>query len=413
MNCFQRWLWFGALFGFTESRKTIVISADGFRWDYYGRVATPGLDRIKAGGVHVKNLENAFATDTFPNHFTLATGLFEESHGIVDNEMYDPVFNETFNMSTTDPKWWQGGEPIWITAAKAGKKSVCVNWVGCAIPIEGEYPTFWAPYNGYISYYERVDTIMNKLFTEDAELGMLYFEEPDHSCHGYGPDSNEVLDAIVRVDHAVAYLLDNIDVDEVNVVFTSDHGGYGISKEMTIVLQAYTNLEFYMPDGGAIANIWPVNAQETDTLLTQFAGIHATQGRCYAKDQVPQRLHYRFNRRIAPIVCIAELGWSITKTTQDRERWHLKGSHGYDPTLDELSPMRPIFLARGPDIIAQGVDDAPLPPFQNVNIHPLIADLMGIPPEFMPMINGSVDNVSHILRRTTNAESTGVEILQW
>ncbi len=411
---FRRWYrTFGALIVSVMGRRTIIISSDGFRWDYYGRVGTPGLDSIKIGGVHVKNLENAFATDTFPNHFTLATGLYEESHGIIDNEMYDPVFDETFTMNTTDPKWWQGGEPVWVTAAKAGKKSVCVNWVGCAIPIEGQYPTYWAPYDGNISYYERVDIIVEKLLNEDAELGLLYFEEPDHSCHMYGPDSDEVLAAIRRVDRAVSYLLGQISLDDVNIIFTSDHGGYSVSKEMTVVLNEYSDVEFYTPDGGAVANVWPLKDDDVPLLLEHFSRIDSKQARCYPKEKVPRRLNYRRNRRIAPVVCIAELGWSLVNSPEDKNRWHLKGSHGYDPTKDDSSPMRPLFIAKGPDIISQNPAESPLDPIRNVHIHPLIAELLRIPPDFMPSINGSIANISHILRHNVDPEESKTVILQW
>jgi ectonucleotide pyrophosphatase/phosphodiesterase family member 5 len=395
------------------ARKTIIISSDGFRWDYYGRTPTPGIDKIKSGGVHVKNLENAFTTDTFPNHFTLVTGLYEESHGIVDNEMYDPVFDETFDMSTTDPKWWQGGEPIWVTAGRAGKKSVCVNWVGCAIPIEGEYPTYWAPFDGTLPYNDRIDTVIDRLHNDDAELGLLYFEEPDHSCHMFGPDSQEVLDAIQRVDKAVSYLLSKVDLREVNIIFTSDHGGYSVSPDRTIVLDEYTDLEYSTPDGGAVAHVWPTNMEDVEKILRGFSRIDPTHATCYRKEHLPPKLHYRRNRRIGPIVCIAQLGWSITKSEQDKERWHLKGSHGYDPTLDESSPMRPLFMAHGPSFISQTESDPPLNPFRNVNIYPLLFTVLEIPSELMPNINGSTSAIDHLLHQPEVRIPVESVILQW
>ena len=337
--------------------KTIIISADGFRWDYYGMVPTPGLDKLRANGVHVKNLINSFATVTFPNHYTLATGLYEESHGIVDNEMFDPIFNETFSMATTDPKWWQGGEPIWVTAEKAGRKSVCVNWVGCSIPVEGIRPSIWGPYDGSIEYNERVNMIADAV-NGDTELGLLYFEEPDHSCHMHGPNSVEVREAITRVDQAVQSLLSRIDLNKVNV--------------------------------------WPGDDDDISALLEAFAAIPHTQAKCHLKELIPRRLHYSNNRRIAPIVCIAQLGWSIVHTDADRDAFRLKGSHGYDASKDTDSPMRPIFLAAGPAFIKQASSDSPLDPFENVNVFPLLAELMGIRTE-LPPVNGTLAAVQHIL----------------
>ena len=371
-----------------SARKTILISSDGFRWDYYGRVATPGIDQIKKSGVQVKNLINSFATVTFPKHYTLVTGLYEESHGIVDNEMFDPLFNETFSMETTDPKWWQGGEPIWVTAEKNGYKSVCVNWVGCSIPHEGILPSFWNPYDGSISYRQRVDTIVDRLNSSSVDLGLLYFEEPDHSCHMFGPESEQVNAAIRRVDDAIQYLISRL--PDVNIIFTADHGGVEVGKDRIVVLEDFTELPFFLASGGAVAHVWPTYEHETDSLLSDLQSISHHQAKCFHKASIPSRLHYSNNRRIAPIVCIARLGWTVVKSKQDANVFHLKGSHGYDSSKDDNSPMRPIFLASGPDIITQRPGDEPLPPFENVHIYPIIAELIGIDENKLPPINGTI-----------------------
>jgi len=390
------------------ARKTIIISSDGFRWDYYGRYNTPGLDALKSAGVHVKNLKNAFATVTFPNHFTLVTGMYEENHGIIDNEMYDPVFNESFTMATTDPKWWKGGEPIWVTASKSGIHSVCVNWVSCSI--ENQRPTYWNPYNGSIPYHDRVDQILEKL-KDTADLGILYFEEPDHSCHMYGPDSSQVRDAIIRVDQSLQYLLSQIDLDEVNVVFTSDHGGYEVSRARLVVLDNFTNRTFNVAANGAVAHVW-VPEGEIDSLLTDFASIHPNEASCERKEDIRNGLHYSHNRRIAPIVCIGQLGWSIVKSEQEREDFSLHGSHGWDASKDENSPMRPIFIAAGPDLI-NVQDSEPLAPFANIHVYPLLYTLVGLPEGKLPeAVNGTVNAIEHLLRRQKQSTESYV-VLQW
>lgn len=375
-----------------EGKPTILISSDGFRWDYLGRTSTPGLEKIKSTGVHAKNLINTFATVTFPNHYTMATGLYQESHGIIDNEMFDPEFNETFDMSNVDPKWWSGGEPIWKTAEKAGIKSVCVNWVGC--PVEGQRPAIWNAYDGSISYNDRVDKVVDALESGSATLGLLYFEEPDHSCHIHGTESQEVTSAILRVDRAIQRLLSRIDLNKVNVIFTADHGGVDVGNDKIVVLENFSNIDFRLASGGAVAHVWPTRVTDTEQLVADLASIPSSQANCYPRDQVPARLHYSNNRRIAPVVCIAGLGWTLFRSQAAAESFPLKGSHGYDATLDDNNPMRPVFLASGPDFVHQ---DDPVDPFTNVDLFPLVAELIGLEERYFPPINGSIDGIRESL----------------
>lgn len=406
LDLFQ--IFFSLLFLVTvQGAPTIIVSSDGFRWDYYGRIETPGIDKIIEKGVHVKNLKNSFATVTFPNHYSLVTGKYEESHGIVDNSMYDPDLDATFDMSTVDPVWWSEGEPVWVTASKLGIKSVCVNWVGCAI--EGQRPTFWNEFNGSIPYEERIDRIVDRM--QEAHLGLLYFEEPDHSCHEFGPDSPEVDEAIRRVDNAILALLDKVDLNEVNVIFTSDHGGIGVDAERIVVLKDHSTYQFSLAASGAVAHVWPINLEETDSLLSDLnESISKSEATCFAKNAIPNRLHYSNNPRIAPIVCIAELGWSLVETTEEKNDFTLKGSHGYDASRDGNSPMRPIFVAGGPGIKERR--NVILAPFENVHVFPLVATLIGIPEASFPQMNGTLHEIRHLLNGESVPDSQTV-VLQW
>ena len=383
-----------------QGEKTIVISSDGFRWDYYRPGEFPGIDQIRMHGVQVKNLINSFATVTFPNHFTLVTGLHEDHHGIIDNEMYDPQFDETFDMGTTDPKWWENGEPIWVTSTKAGLKSVCVNWVGCSIPIQDIRPTYWAPFDGSIDYKERVDTIADKI-NGDAELGLLYFEEPDHSCHIYGPESDQVSTAIKKVDETMQYLLKKVDLNNVNIIFTSDHGGYEVSNKRVVVLDSFTRIPFRLVARGAVGHLWPVD-ENTDfgNIMNDLDLINPDQARCFLKKDIPDRLHYSSNRRIAPVVCIATLGWTILKTHEEKDRFSLKGSHGYDSSIDVNSPMRPVFVAGGPSFKKQLASEPPFDPVQSIHVFPLLANLLNLRSESVPKVDGELESISIILKKS-------------
>ena len=195
----------------------ILISFDGFRWDYMAKVETPNLDSIARNGVKAKHLINTFVTKTFPNHFTLVTGLYEESHGIVANTFFDPVFNETFFIdgSKRNPVYleskWYNGEPIWITNQKAWKKSAVVFWPGSEVKIEGHYPTHYLPYDSSLSFEKRVDYLLKMLEDDDPPSFLAaYFNEPDHTGHKFGPDSSEVRNVIRRMDNVTGYLLERL-----------------------------------------------------------------------------------------------------------------------------------------------------------------------------------------------------------
>lgn len=191
----------------------ILISFDGFRWDYLDKkVETPNFDAIIRNGVKAKHLINTFVTKTFPNHYTIVTGLYEESHGIVGNNMYDPVFNETFYIGSStylDSKWWKHGEPIWITNQKAWKKSAVVFWPGSEV--KGQTPTHFLQYDNTLPFKKRVDYLLAQLEGDDPPSFLAaYFNEPDHTGHHAGPNSPELLKVIRRVDNVTGYLLESL-----------------------------------------------------------------------------------------------------------------------------------------------------------------------------------------------------------
>ena len=194
----------------------ILISFDGFRWDYFKRAKLKNFDYIIKNGVKAESLKSTFITKTFPNHFTMVTGLYEESHGIVANRMFDPVFNETFVPSTTEPKWWNASVPIWIQNELHGKdvfpngtkinnsprKSAAIFWVGSNVKYGGKLPSFYFPvYNGSFSTEERFDMVVHLLKEENPpNFIACYIAEPDKTGHKYGPDSDEMVNTLVKLD---------------------------------------------------------------------------------------------------------------------------------------------------------------------------------------------------------------------
>lgn len=93
----------------------IIISFDGFRYDYLNKTDAPNLAKLASDGVRAPWIEPRFITKTFPNHFSIATGLYEESHGIVGNNFFDPVLNDTFRLGRNESEWWDTGAiPLWV-----------------------------------------------------------------------------------------------------------------------------------------------------------------------------------------------------------------------------------------------------------------------------------------------------------
>lgn len=249
----------------------IVISFDGFRWDYLQRTSTPHFDKFLENGVTARyGLKNAFVTKTFPNHFTLATGLWEESHGIVANDMFDPYLNQSFSprnvSANSDPAWFNvGAEPIWVTNQLQvfNGRSGVIMWVGGGAPIKWVRPSRYVPYNTTIKNETKVDMLIDWFMDKDPiNLGMIYFDEPDGFGHKYGPNSTQVTQMIAGLDKVVGYLLKKLEenglLEHMNIILTSDHGFAETPSDKAINLDDHidpTAYEIYSLS--PIAGIWP------------------------------------------------------------------------------------------------------------------------------------------------------------
>ncbi|XP_035686327.1 ectonucleotide pyrophosphatase/phosphodiesterase family member 5-like [Branchiostoma floridae] len=398
---FFRFLWFlsvtfiilqfvGSSASSDDRPLLLLVSFDGFRYDYVDRsqerVQLPNLKYLIRNGIRAKWIHNSFITVTFPNHFTIATGMYEESHGIVANNMYDPVLQEGFhNHNTTNPKWWDvGGQPIWITNQRhPGGRSGVLNWPGMTVKFNNTQPfRHLQQYNGSMPYDERVDTMI-KWFTDDKyaiNLGVLYFEEPDETGHKYGPDSPEMDRTLNKVDRTVGYLIGQLKqaglFERMNLIITSDHGMMEVSKDEVIELDRYLDPSIYL-----LVDTTPVAA--TCVYGHMMAHPHL---KVYYKEDIPAQYHYRHNRRIMPVIAVADPGWTIVQNISTG--WVPKGNHGYN---NSYLPMNPLFVAHGPAFRTNLLSE----PFNNVDIYPLMCHILGLHPH---PNNGSLQNVQHILK---------------
>lgn len=376
----------------------LLVSLDGFRADYVARPEARRLRALAERGVRAERLIPAFPTKTFPNHYTLVTGLRPERHGIVANNMFDPAIGRRFTISDTavthDPRWW-GGEPLWNTVERQGKKAASFFWVGSDIAIGGRRPTWYRVYDGRVPNRERVATVLEWLGMP-AESGpafvSTYFSDVDDAGHTYGPDAPATSAAIARVDSMIGLLVDGIAArglqDRVDVVVVSDHGVAPLAPDRVIFLDDYIDLSrVTIVDLSPATSLTPA-AGYAEEAFTRLSGAHPRL-QVYRKGEVPARLRFNTHPRITPIIAIADEGWTITtRAVVARIGLPKGGNHGFDNSLPSMGAL---FVAAGPDF-RQGVV---VPPFQNIHVYALLAGLLGVTPA---PNDGSPDSTRALLR---------------
>lgn len=376
----------------------ILISFDGLRYDYIDKTETPNLRRLANNGVAAQGMIPAFPSKTFPNHYTIVTGLYPSHHGIVANTMYDPEFNATFKISdrnaVSDGRWW-GGEPLWVTAEKQGQISATFFWVGSEAEIMGVRPRYWKPYDGKVPNAERVQQALAWLdlpATERPTFITLYFSHTDDAGHDHGPDSPQVIESIKAADALVGQLIAGLEArglfEKVHIIITSDHGMTATSDERVIRLSDYVDLKnVEVIDGTPAVTLRP-KLGSVDSLYTKLASAHPHM-KVFRKEDFPARFHYTGHRRIMPLMCLADDGWAInTRPPESSTRSFNGGNHGYDNLLPS---MRATFIAHGP-AFKRGLRVAP---FQNIHVYNLTAKIL----KLVPAPNdGSLDSVKVMLR---------------
>jgi predicted AlkP superfamily pyrophosphatase or phosphodiesterase len=360
----------------------ILISFDGFRADYLDRFEAPNFRRVINQGVRAEGLIPVFPSKTFPNHYSIVTGMYAERHGLVANGFYDPKREETYSMSNRagvrDGSWY-GGEPIWVTAEKQGMVTAPIFWPGSEAAIKGVRPTYWKEYDGNASNSDRVDGVLAWLkFPREKRphFFTLYMSDVDSAGHKYGPGTPEVKTAIEAVDRELGRLLDGVEAspirDEVYLVIVSDHGMTETRPEQYTAIDSLIEMDgVRLADGGPNANLHisggPQRARDVRNQLNQ----KLQHGRAYLRAEVPIRFHYRTNPRIGDVVVIMEEHYQIGLA--ERAPKTAGGSHGWDPTLQS---MQGIFLAMGPGI-AKG---RTIQRFENIQIYSFMAETLGLRP---------------------------------
>lgn len=363
----------------------ILVSIDGWRHDYLDRAEAPALRALAGEGVRSEGLIPSFPSKTFPNHYTIVTGLYPENHGIVANTMVDPTIGpDRFTMSSAtarDSRWW-GGEPLWVTAEKQGQRSASMFWPGSEVEIGGVRPSHWKPYEDNYPHRDRVHQVLDWLRLPDAERPTfitLYFSEVDTIGHRNGPESTEVLEAAARIDAEMAALVAGVrDLgldDAVHYVIVSDHGMAQLSRERVVVLDDYIDMSTVETiDGSPIIGFSP-RSGTVDDIVSALDGKHPRMA-VYRREDTPEHLHYRNNPRIPPVLALADDGWMLARRGQvkgwsaDRE---FGGAHGYDTAF---TSMQGLLIVAGPSFKRGEV----IPPIENVHLYEMMARVLGLTP---------------------------------
>lgn len=363
----------------------LLISIDAYRADYFDRGLNPTLEMLAKTGVHADSMQPSFPSLTFPNHYTIVTGLRPDHHGIVNNTMYDPAlgkFSLGNRKAVSDGRWWAEGTPIWETADAHGLRTATMFWPGSEADIHGHHPDHWKPFDDNVTADQRVDQLLAWLDLPPAQQPgflTLYFDAVDHAGHKYGPDSPQVDDALRHVDAALARLVQGLKqrhlFERMNIIVLADHGMAAVPLANSVMIDKLIPLDHVRPVSfGIVAGLNPKPGYDFAAIERQLE--HPQQHmRCWDKTRIPARLAYGHNPRVPQLVCLADVGWRITTTDyMANHQGHISvGEHGYDNADPR---MQALFIAHGP-AFREGVR---FHAFPNVDVYPLMTHLLGIPP---------------------------------
>ncbi|KAG9478643.1 hypothetical protein GDO78_012350 [Eleutherodactylus coqui] len=365
-----------------------------------GNKVLPNIYKLRTCGTHSPYMRPVYPTKTFPNLYTLATGLYPESHGIVGNSMYDPVFDANFSLRSREKfnhRWW-GGQPLWITADKQGVKAATFFW-----PV-------------VITQQRRVMTVLQWLHLADSErpyVYAIYLEQPDQAGHRYGPFGSELNNHLKELDGVVGMLMDGLKQMKlhrcINIIFVGDHGMEEASCEKTEFLTSYlSNVDDYHFLPGSLGRMRPKSNTVKHDAKAVVANLTCKSKdqhfKPYLKQHLPKRLHYANNRRIEDIHLLVDRTWHVAKKQMDvykkGGKCSFQGDHGYD---NKIISMQTVFVGHGPSFKFKNK----VPPFENIELYNVMCDLLGLKPA---PNNGTHGSLNHLLRAPSHKPALPEEV---
>lgn len=367
-----------------EAPYVVLVSFDGFAASYMHNLRPPEMLAMAEAGVWAREgMIPVYPIKTFPNHYSLATGVYPAKHGIVANTFYDPDRDETYRIGDRDKvengEWYQA-EPIWVTAERQGMVAASFFWVGSEADVMGVRPSYWRRFDERITNASRIDQVVEWLSYPDSarpHLITLYFSMVDGAGHEFGPSSPEVAEAVAEADALVKQLREGLaslpHADQVNLIITADHGMDGYTAD---------NIEYLEDALGSLDGIRVAESGPNGNLFVDGGGSEARRVRdainqglghvtAYLTEESPARLHYRGNPRIGDVIVLPDSGWAVFPRNDRPARGSF--THGWD---NQITSMRALFMAEGPGL----ADATLLEPFENVQVYPLVTRLLGLEP---------------------------------
>lgn len=373
---------------------TVIISLDGLRWDYLDAYDVPFMQQLAREGVKAV-MQPSFPSKTFPNHYTLATGLTPDHHGIIANTFWDREKGVEFSLGNkvtrADGKYY-GGDPVWLTAKHQGVKTATVFWVGSDVAIHGEHPTYWRDYQTQqLDFEGRVDEILRLLKMPEKDrphLVMAYFEEPDRSGHNYGPMNRLTRRAMEDMDRLLSLMWTRIQMlpiaSQVNLIITGDHGMTSVDPKRFVDIDDVLPKHWYTRFCNDYPTLIYASApQYIDSICEAMQ--HVDHVRAWKAADIPAYLAYGTNKNMGDVIVLPDVGWLFADKPSGKQR----GSHGFDHMAAD---MQVGFRAIGPDFkVGYEKPDR----FRNVCLYPLLCYLLGVTPS---PNDGNLDEVRDMLR---------------
>jgi alkaline phosphatase D len=373
----------------------VMVSLDGFRYDYPKEHGAPHLDVMAKEGVSTPTgMFPSYPSVTFPNHITLVTGLRPEHHGIVANGFFDPDRNASYSMSdakaNSDGSWY-GGTPLWVLAEQQGMRSACLFWPGSEAAIQGVRPSYYVHYDDHLDDGKRIDQVIAWLrlpAVQRPHFITLYYANTDHAGHKYGPDAPETRDAVHHVDELMGMLRDKLKATglPVDLIVTADHGMAKLDAKPLVLEQSAEILRGdRFESRGEL--IYAKTEADAEKAYEEFRAHPDPRFTAYRRLELPKELDYTASAREGDPVIVMHGAYYITVHDQ---KVPVVGSHGFPP--HEVPQMKAIFYAAGPDI----AEDVKLPSFDNIDVYPFVAKLLGLE---TPPVDGVIGPLEQALRK--------------
>jgi alkaline phosphatase D len=379
-----------------KQHYVVLVSLDGFRYDYPRRYGAPHLLKMGAQGASAPDgMLPAYPSLTFPNHLSIVTGLYPEHHGIVGNSFWDPVRRQTYvytqSKSNSDGSWYSG-TPLWVLAEQQGMRAACLFWPGSEAEIQGKRPSYYLHFDNKLDVGKRVDQVIAWLKLPPGERPhfiTLYYDNVDHAGHRYGPDSEEVRTAVHHLDAMVGDLrgkLRRLHLP-VDLIVIADHGMVTLKKD-PVTLSDFADLSAFHKDGSLL---YAKTDADAERAYDQFRAHPDPRFTAYRRANTPPELHFDANPREGDPVIVPNGPYVIRAeaASGSSEEGGIHGGHGFNPRT--VPEMKAIFFAAGPDV-KRGVR---VKPFENVDLYPYIAKILGLTP---PPVDGSLDGLRAALK---------------